>query len=226
MAANLRQGRPILTGYERFKAFFAMGFLRPHLHVEMYKQWETILTQVPRARFTMRCIPLHSLIPSPLNVRKTPAEGSAFQQLKTSIAAHGLLENLLVQPADQADDGAGRYEVVAGGRRLAALQALADEGGDGGAAGRGYRESGNRGAPAARRALGRDGACPARRTLLAVLRRRVRWIRGRAHGSAIRPAELGCCRCGIGRLGIRNDPRFPGRAPLADCIALWMRSGE
>ena len=77
---------------------------------------------------TIRCIPLHSLIPSPQNVRKTPAEGSAFEQLKASIAAHGLLENLLVQLAEQDDDGDGRYEVVAGGRRLAALQALADEG--------------------------------------------------------------------------------------------------
>ena len=77
---------------------------------------------------TMRCIPLHSLIPSPHNVRKTPAEGAAFEQLKASIAAHGLLENLLVQPADQHDDAPGRHEVVAGGRRLAALQALADDG--------------------------------------------------------------------------------------------------
>ena len=79
---------------------------------------------------TIRCIPLHSLVPSPHNVRKTPAEGSAFEQLKASIVAHGLLENLLVQPAEQDDDGtaAGHYEVVAGARRLAALQALADQG--------------------------------------------------------------------------------------------------
>ena len=49
---------------------------------------------------TLRCIPLQSLIPSPQNVRKTPAEGVAFEQLKASIAAHGLLENLLVQPVE------------------------------------------------------------------------------------------------------------------------------
>ena len=24
----------------------------------------------------------------------------------------------------------------------------------------------------------------------------------------------------------RNDPRFPGRAPIADCIASWLRTGE
>ena len=77
---------------------------------------------------TIRCIPLQSLIPSPQNVRKTPAEGTAFDQLKTSIAAHGLLENLLVQPAARHGDDTGLYEVVAGGRRLAALQSLADDG--------------------------------------------------------------------------------------------------
>ena len=76
----------------------------------------------------IRCIPLHSLILSPANVRKTPAEGSAFDQLKTSIAAHGLLENLLVRPVESADDDSDRHEVVAGGRRLAALQSLADDG--------------------------------------------------------------------------------------------------
>ncbi len=77
---------------------------------------------------TIRCLPLHSLIPSPQNVRKTPAEGAAFEQLKASIAAHGLLENLLVQPAEQDGGGAECFEVVAGGRRLAALQALAEDG--------------------------------------------------------------------------------------------------
>ena len=77
---------------------------------------------------TIRCLPLHTLIPSPQNVRKTPAEGAAFEQLKASIAAHGLLENLLVQPAEQDGGGADCFEVVAGGRRLAALQALAEDG--------------------------------------------------------------------------------------------------
>ena len=62
---------------------------------------------------TIRCLPLHSLIPSPLNVRKTPAEGAAFEQLKASIAAHGLLENLLVQPAQ----GNGEAEGSPRGRR-------------------------------------------------------------------------------------------------------------
>ena len=75
---------------------------------------------------TIRCLPLHSLIPSPQNVRKTPAEGAAFEQLKASIAAHGLLENLLVQPAQANGEADARHEVVAGARRLAALQVLAE----------------------------------------------------------------------------------------------------
>ncbi len=77
---------------------------------------------------TIRCLPLHSLIPSPQNVRKAPAEGAAFEQLKASIAAHGLLENLLVQPARGNDEADERHEVVAGARRLAALRVLADDG--------------------------------------------------------------------------------------------------
>ncbi len=76
----------------------------------------------------IRCIALNSLVPSPENARKTPAEGAAFAQLKASIAAHGLLKNLLVRPQAPETDGEIRFEVIAGGRRLAALQALADEG--------------------------------------------------------------------------------------------------
>ena len=77
---------------------------------------------------TLKCLPLDRLIPSPENVRKTPADGSAFDELKASITAHGVLENLLVRPVESDADSDIRYEVVAGGRRLAALQALADEG--------------------------------------------------------------------------------------------------
>ena len=77
---------------------------------------------------TIRCIALTSLVPSPENVRKTPAEGSAFDQLKASIAAHGLLENLLVRPWAGDAEAENRYEVIAGARRLAALQSLADDG--------------------------------------------------------------------------------------------------
>ena len=46
--------------------------------------------------------------------------------MKASIATHGLLENLVVRVDGPAD--AGTYVVVAGGRRLAAMKALADAG--------------------------------------------------------------------------------------------------
>ena len=73
-------------------------------------------------------IPLSRLELSPDNVRKTPADASAFTELKASIAAHGLLENLIARAMEPGADGPGRYAVIAGGRRLAAMQALAAEG--------------------------------------------------------------------------------------------------
>ena len=76
----------------------------------------------------IRAIPLSQLELSPGNVRKTPADASAFTELKASIAAHGLLENLIARSMGPGPDGPGRYAVIAGGRRLAAMQALAAEG--------------------------------------------------------------------------------------------------
>ena len=85
---------------------------------------------------TIRNIPLSRLELAPENVRKTPADPSAFAELKASIAAHGLLENLIVRAEDPGGDpGSGpgqahveRCAVVAGGRRLAAMKALVSEG--------------------------------------------------------------------------------------------------
>jgi ParB family chromosome partitioning protein len=65
-------------------------------------------------------IPLGQLQLSPRNARKTG--GDDVEGLAASIAAHGLLQNLTVQPSDNDD---APYGVVAGGRRLAALQLLA-----------------------------------------------------------------------------------------------------
>jgi ParB family chromosome partitioning protein len=74
-------------------------------------------------------IPLGQLDLSPRNARKTVSVG--VEDLAASIAAHGLLQNLTVQPSDN-DDGSDftseRFGVVAGGRRLAALQLLARRG--------------------------------------------------------------------------------------------------
>ena len=76
----------------------------------------------------IREIPLSCLALAPENVRKTPANEFAEAELKASIAAHGLLENLIARADDPAEDGAERYAVVAGGRRLAALKTLAEDG--------------------------------------------------------------------------------------------------
>lgn len=53
-------------------------------------------------------IPLSKLGPSPRNVRKH-SDAAADAELKASIAAVGLLQNLLVRPAVK-----GRYTVEAG----------------------------------------------------------------------------------------------------------------
>jgi ParB family transcriptional regulator, chromosome partitioning protein len=67
----------------------------------------------------IREIPLSKLIPSPANVRRT-GWATGIEELAASIKAHGLLQNLQVREA-----GDGRFEVVAGRRRLAALKMLA-----------------------------------------------------------------------------------------------------
>ena len=78
MAANLRDGRPVLTGYERFDAFFAMGFLRPHVHLEINKRWETILEQVPQARFILNVRDVDRWVASRLNM--APVSGFRWER--------------------------------------------------------------------------------------------------------------------------------------------------
>ena len=76
----------------------------------------------------IRDIPLCRLALAPENVRRTPPDEAADAQLRASIAAHGLLENLVARADEPDADGVERYAVVAGGRRLAALKTLAEEG--------------------------------------------------------------------------------------------------
>ena len=71
-----------------------------------------------------KSIPLNKLAPSPRNVRRTSDE-QADLQLKADIEARGLLQNLVVAPAKKPR---GSFTVEAGGRRLRALQALAEDG--------------------------------------------------------------------------------------------------
>lgn len=64
-------------------------------------------------------VPLAKLVPSQINVRKT-YNAAGIEALAANIAVHkGLLQNLVVRPIE-----GGKYEVVAGGRRHAALKLL------------------------------------------------------------------------------------------------------
>ena len=73
----------------------------------------------------MILVPLSRLVlrPTGRNVRKTPR--MSIPELAASIQRVGLLQNLIVIPANQHVEGGEHYEVVAGGRRLAALKLLA-----------------------------------------------------------------------------------------------------
>ena len=82
----------------------------------------------PRAEPLIREIPLSRLTLAPENVRGTPPDAQADAELKASIAALGLLENLVVRPDEPDGNGAERYTVVAGGRRLRAMRELAADG--------------------------------------------------------------------------------------------------
>ena len=69
----------------------------------------------------IKTIPLNKLVQSPRNVRRH-TDAAADAELKASIAAHGLLQNLIVRPAAK-----GRFEVEAGERRRRAMLALVDD---------------------------------------------------------------------------------------------------
>jgi ParB family chromosome partitioning protein len=69
-------------------------------------------------------VPLDQLSLSPLNVRKRPATPEQDAELKATILAKGLQQNLVVIPGEDEE----HFAVVAGGRRLKALQDLAGEG--------------------------------------------------------------------------------------------------
>ena len=68
-------------------------------------------------------IPLNKLTAWDGNVRKSAGADTALAELAASIASHGLLQSLVVRK-----DKKGKFAVVAGGRRLQALQSLAEAG--------------------------------------------------------------------------------------------------
>ncbi|WP_372395347.1 ParB/RepB/Spo0J family partition protein (plasmid) [Azospirillum sp. HJ39] len=68
-------------------------------------------------------IALSKLVSSKQNVRKTG--GQTLDQLAANIEAKGLIHNLAVVPVEKDGKPTGKFAVVAGGRRLAALKLLA-----------------------------------------------------------------------------------------------------
>ncbi|MCG9660777.1 ParB/Srx family N-terminal domain-containing protein, partial [Vibrio mediterranei] len=68
-------------------------------------------------------LPIRVLVESTLNVRKVKTTKEQDAELKASIAAHGLIQNLVCLPEDN-----GVYGVVAGGRRLTQLNELVKDG--------------------------------------------------------------------------------------------------
>ncbi len=83
------------------------------------------MTNTNTVTYTTTGISLAKLVPSPANARRT-GTGLGIEALAASIQAHGLLQSLVVRPAlDGEGQATGKYEVAAGGRRLAALKLLA-----------------------------------------------------------------------------------------------------
>ena len=68
-------------------------------------------------------VPLNKLKKSPRNARKTPHSEAHIEALSASIAAKGMLQNLVVEPETNAEgEPTGFYLVTIGeGRRLAQL---------------------------------------------------------------------------------------------------------
>ena len=76
------------------------------------------LAPAPAPAGDIRTIPVQGIVPNPHQPRKTFTDNE-LDDLTASIREHGLLQPLIVRPA-----GAGRYEMVAGERRLRSVQKL------------------------------------------------------------------------------------------------------
>jgi ParB family chromosome partitioning protein len=84
----------------------------------------TPITQTTETGSIQRIAVKH-LVKSPLNVRKQKSKG--IDELARLIDSQGLIQNLVVTEQKKKNKRTGRYEVVAGGRRLDALNLLVAE---------------------------------------------------------------------------------------------------
>lgn len=82
----------------------------------------TATNTAPATATAIEHIALSKLVPSKENVRRTNSQAGILE-LAASIEAHGLIQNLTVRKGAK-----GKFEVVAGARRLAALRLLEKDG--------------------------------------------------------------------------------------------------
>src|SRR5262249_49680095 len=85
-----------------------------------------LTTESKPAMSNIISVPLNKLTRSARNVRKSGSE--SIDDLASSILVHGLIHNItVVEQFAYNGENSGKYEVVAGGRRFAALQRLAKQ---------------------------------------------------------------------------------------------------
>jgi ParB/RepB/Spo0J family partition protein len=112
--AEAKRANPAIT-----QAEIATQFSIHRTLVREALRGEPTAALLPPASTAVQDIPLNQLTRCPLNHRKTFDE-DALQELASSIATtNGPLQNLLVRPSQD-----GTYEVIAGERRLRAMQIL------------------------------------------------------------------------------------------------------
>src|ERR1700735_3410221 len=83
---------------------------------------ELVMTYIQDTPTQPQLIAVSRLEKSPLSARRTAVK-VGMDELKASLLAHGLMQNLVVT-----DTGDGTYRVIAGGRRLEAIRSLQAEG--------------------------------------------------------------------------------------------------
>src|SRR5437660_9659034 len=83
---------------------------------------ELLMNTIENTSTQPRLIAVSKLEKSPSNARRTTPK-IGMEELKASVLAHGLMQNLVVTEAAE-----GTYRVIAGGRRLEAIRSLQAEG--------------------------------------------------------------------------------------------------